>query len=61
MSRNIKFVSRVCVFFLEHYFTLKAFDAVHEAFISDPEKDIQNRTEHWLVTKFWDIGSVYDR
>jgi hypothetical protein len=48
------------VFILEHYFTLKWFAAVHEAFSSVyPGKEVLNKkTVHRLVTTFQDTGSI---
>jgi hypothetical protein len=48
------------VFILEHYFTLKLFAAVCEAFSNVyPDKKVANKTViHQLVTTLWDTGSV---
>jgi hypothetical protein len=49
------------VFILEHFFTSKSFSVVHEAFSNVYlDKEVLNKTTiHWLVTKFWDTGSVW--
>jgi hypothetical protein len=51
------------VFILEHYFAPKSFVAVCEAFSSAyRDREVPNKTTiHRLVTKFLDIGSVFDR
>jgi hypothetical protein len=48
------------VFILEHYFELKSFAAVREAFINAyPDKEVPSKTTvHRLVRKFLDTGSV---
>jgi murein L,D-transpeptidase YafK len=51
------------VFILEHYFALKMYAAVHDAFSNAyPYKKVLNKTTtHQPVTKYWDTGSVCDR
>jgi hypothetical protein len=57
---NVVYSRAKRVFILEHYFTLKSFAAVCEAFISAyPDKEVPNKTTvHRLVTTFRDIGRV---
>jgi hypothetical protein len=49
-----------CVFILEHYFAMKLFAVVREAFsYAYPDKEVLNKTTLcWMVTKFQVTGSV---
>jgi hypothetical protein len=49
------------VFFHENYFSSKSFVAIREEFGDVyPYKEVMNKATHWLVTEFWDTGSVRD-
>jgi hypothetical protein len=47
------------VFILKHYFASKSSAAVRQAFIiAYPDREVPNKTIHWLVTQFRHTGSV---
>jgi hypothetical protein len=52
-----------CLFLLKHYFTLKLFAVILEAFSNAyPDRQVSNKIRiHQLASTFWGKGSVCDK